>query len=876
MTPPPDRPGEDDFVAGWLLACRAVLAGGGTPPDPDTVDAPQGLRDRLRRGTGGLQALLTAWPGGAVPIRPIGPPRTERFVVTGELGRGGFGVVYRARDAVLGREVALKVPSAAALARPAGRQRFTIEAEAAARLDHPNIVTVYDAGFDGDTPYIAAEICPGPSLAEWLERHPGPVPWRDAAALTATLAAAVHHAHDRGVLHRDLKPSNVLLAAPEADTAAAPRPLLAYIPKVADFGLAKILTGGAAAVTGTGLTPGTPEYMAPEQAGGAGQDVTTAADVYALGAVLYELLTGRPPFRGDSPLATLDLARTAPPAPPRADHRDLPVDLETVCLKCLEKTPAARYPSAAALADDLIRVLADEPVLARRATVAERLARLTRRHPAIVGLSVLLVVALVVGLGVTSYLLAETRRERDRAEQTAAQLLDAYDDTALLALNNQMFRSPAMRPLRDEALGRSSDQFQVFAAASENDPRGHWFRATCYHRLSDIAFARGDEDEVRRVSRLAADEYERVPTARPAVDGPLHGTCLVLMNSALVERDSPARDRLIEQVRAGYADIIAQSPGAAAEHRVRLATFYFDLAVKANGCGDDKDVARRFLDRSRDELTQARGGGEQTELSRVRQETVAHQFRCQIDRFNGRPEDAILAGKAAVAAAVTATQRWGKNPYCWIHLGGAYLEYGSALQDAGRPGEGIDVWKQGHAELKEAVESDATECDRIELCNCRYMLAYNISLGHGRLNQHKDALKWGSRAKKLGDAMLMVRPDDDQALYNFGVTCFNITEWSKATGEPVDKAVLLQEGLSALERSLAIRPGDCGRRAETAQVWHEYADIVAAGSTGEAAAASRAAVFHQAIVCLADPTAEQAKKLSIYLLRCLVLHSGPE
>jgi hypothetical protein len=877
MTPLPDRPGEDDFVAGWLLACKAVLAGGGAPPDPDLADAPQALRDRLRRGTGCLRALHSVWPGDATPVRPVGPPRTERFVVAGELGRGGFGVVYRAHDAVLGREVALKVPSADSLARPAGRQRFAIEAEAAARLDHPNIVTVYDTGFDGDTPYIAAEICTGPSLAEWLASHSGRVPWRDAAALTATLAIAVHHAHDRGVLHRDLKPSNVLLATPDTNPAAAPRPLPAYVPKVADFGLAKILTGDATPVTGTGLTPGTPEYMAPEQAGGAGRDVTTAADVYALGAILYELLTGRPPFRGDSPLATLDLARTTQPAPPRAGRRDLPRDLETVCLRCLEKTPAARYPSALALAEDLARVLAGDPVLARRATAAERLARLTRRHPAVAGLTGLFVAAVVTGLGMTSYLLAEARRERDRAEQTARQLLDAYDDAALLALNHQFFRSAPVGSLRDDALGQSADRFRVFAAASGDDPRGHWLRATCYHRLSDIAFARADWAGVRHFARLAADEYERVPTERPAADGPRQGTCLVLMNLALIEPDDPARARLVEQVRAGYADVIAHAiahaPQATAGHRVRLAAFYFDLAVQADR-GGDKDAARRFLDWSLAELAQADGEG-LTQLSRALQETAAHQFRCQIDRHNGRPEDAVRAGEAAVAVAAAATRQWRKHFQCWAQLGGAYNEYGSALQAAERAGEAVAAWEQGYAALDAAAASCETENDRVELCNGRYMLAYNISLEHGNHKRYQPALalEWGRRARKLGDVVLTLRPDDDQACYNFGVTCYNIVDWCAATGEPIDKAAVLREGLPALERSIAIRPGVFFRREDAGEVWNKYAEVAAAsGDLGTAAAASRAAVFHQAVVCLAEPTAKRAEILGGYLRRCLVLH----
>src|SRR5439155_2484867 len=215
-----------------------------------------------------------------------------------ELGRGGFGIVYLAHDEELGRAVALKVPRVDALADPVLRARFQQEARAAAGLDHPNVVPVYEAGEVGPFCYIALAYCPGSNLADWLKQQNEPVPYPQAAALVATLAAAVQHAHERGILHRDLKPSNILLEwsrEPEASATAlaSGSRLHDATPKITDFGLAKF-TGGDGGPTQSGAVLGTPSYMAPEQAAGKGKTVGPTADVYALGAILYELLTGRP------------------------------------------------------------------------------------------------------------------------------------------------------------------------------------------------------------------------------------------------------------------------------------------------------------------------------------------------------------------------------------------------------------------------------------------------------------------------------------------------------------------------------------------------------------------------------------------------------
>jgi serine/threonine-protein kinase len=300
-----------------------------------------------------LQILYEAdhLPGGLAfqPAPARLPFRFGDYELLEEIARGGMGVVYRARQVSLDRVVALKMIVGGELASPADVQRFRNEAQAAAGLRHPNIVAIHEVGEHEGRHYFSMDYVAGPTLAEVVRAHP--LPAERAAGYVRAVAQAVQHAHDRNILHRDLKPANVLIDADDR-------------PRVTDFGLARRVEGDRR-LTGTGQVLGTPAYMPPEQASGKHGAVGPASDVYALGAVLYELVTGRPPFQAETPLDTLLQVLESEPVPPRMLNPGVPGDLETVCLKCLHKEPRRRYPSAAALADDLGRFLRKEPVLAR-------------------------------------------------------------------------------------------------------------------------------------------------------------------------------------------------------------------------------------------------------------------------------------------------------------------------------------------------------------------------------------------------------------------------------------------------------------------------------------------------------------------------------
>jgi WD40 repeat protein len=332
------------------------------------------------------------------------------------VGRGGMGLVYQARQRSVDRLVAVKLLRDGAWADDKGRVRFRTEAEAIARLQHPNIVQLFEVGewraADGGPPlpFLALEFCAGGSLDTKLDGTPWPA--IKAARLVQTLAEAMHVVHQKGIIHRDLKPANVLLTE-EA------------VPKITDFGLArKMETAGQ---TATGAILGTPSYMAPEQAGGDTRHLTPAADVYALGAILYELLTGRPPFQAPTMLETLQQVLTVEPVPPRQLQPGTPRDLETICLKCLHKEPVKRYADAAALAEDLRRFLAGEPIVARPIGTAGRLWRWSRRNPVVATLSATLLLLLaVVAVGATAFAVGLSAAV-ERAEQNARDASTARD-----------------------------------------------------------------------------------------------------------------------------------------------------------------------------------------------------------------------------------------------------------------------------------------------------------------------------------------------------------------------------------------------------------------------------------------------------------------
>ncbi|MGZ6076098.1 MAG: protein kinase domain-containing protein, partial [Isosphaeraceae bacterium] len=421
------------------LTSGPVLAGLATDPGPQASviwtwstslsstsgsDSMNGRSSAIAPGPTGNQgrSLHSESPARPAAIAPQGFPSIPGYELLDTLGEGGMGVIYLARQTGLNRRVAVKMIRGGTQARSDHFTRFRIEAEAVARLRHPNIIQIHEIGEVDGLPFVSLELLEGGSLADRLEGTPQPA--RPTAELLITLARAVLVAHDVGIVHRDLKPSNVLFTEDG-------------IPILTDFGLAKRIDSDSRQ-TETGQILGSPSYMAPEQARGHTREIGPAADVYALGAILYEMLTGRPPFKGETPMETVRQVVEDEVVPPSRLVPKVARDLETICLHCLKKEPAKRYSSARALAEDLESFLADRPIKARRTPFWERGVKLARRRPVA---ATLLALALAAALGGGGFLLRSSSLRQQRELQEKLRIAELNGNVLRTLLQSQQFLS---------------------------------------------------------------------------------------------------------------------------------------------------------------------------------------------------------------------------------------------------------------------------------------------------------------------------------------------------------------------------------------------------------------------------------------------------
>jgi tetratricopeptide (TPR) repeat protein len=476
------------------------------------------------------------------------------YEVVREIARGGMGVVFEARQVSLNRRVALKMILAGQLADETEVRRFYTEAEAAANLDHPGIVPIFEVGQHEAQHYFSMGYVEGESLSQRVAQ--GPLPAGEVAELIRRVALAIDYAHERGVIHRDLKPSNILL-----DRHGNPR--------VTDFGLAKKVQSDSG-LTGSGQIMGTPSYMPPEQAGGKRGSVGPAADVYALGATLYCLLTGRPPFQAASAVDTVLQVISQEPVAPQRLNPSIPLDLETICLKCLEKEAARRYPSAAAFAEDPRRFLAGEPISARPVGRAERSWRWSRRIPLAAALITLVVVLTTAGTATITalWLRAEAQRqaavaagvraERSREEAIAAsrqaelsrqeavaagQRAEVNAATARRAVNDYLDRitsspqlqRPGLSGLRRDLLTRALAYYESFLRESAADPELRAEAAGAQDRAAMILGELGETSKAVEAGQRAVNLNEHLIHDQP--DQPAHqhrlASALVTLGNAL-------------------------------------------------------------------------------------------------------------------------------------------------------------------------------------------------------------------------------------------------------------------------------------------------------------------------------------------------------
>jgi serine/threonine-protein kinase len=451
-------------------------------------------------------------------IQGADQPHVPGYEIVGELGRGGMGVVYKARQKGLNRWVALKMVLAGAHAGALQLARFRTEAEAIAHLQHPNIVQVYDIGEHQGLPYFSLEFVDGGSLDKKVHRQPQPP--REAAHMIETLARAMAYAHEHGIIHRDLKPANILLTP-------------GGVPKITDFGLAKRFEEDSSQ-TKSGTLMGTPSYMAPEQARGEIHNVGPLADQYALGAMLYELLTGRPPFLAATPMETVVQVTRDEPAAPTRLQPTIPPDLETICLKCLQKEMGKRYGSTLELADDLGRFLAGEPIEARPVGNMERLWRWCKRNPKLAAATAAISVLLfVVSIGSTwaafaisaQKKLAEENaqkaedqkaiaQENERIAETQAELaLDSFR-VLITQVERQVGKQPGMQQLKRDLLQTALSGLQRVTGGSAG--KRHRYTNDAYFRMGGLARQLGKTEDAYRYWRQYYDAAQSDLTNDPA------------------------------------------------------------------------------------------------------------------------------------------------------------------------------------------------------------------------------------------------------------------------------------------------------------------------------------------------------------------------
>lgn len=493
----------------------------GTPVTPGRN---RGIPDRGGRGHGASDRRTSA--GSFEPTQAPGKGDSDDFDFAGQvigdyqlhekLGEGGMGVVYKARHLELDRIVAVKMIIAGKHAQEGLLKRFQIEAEAAARLNHPNIVGLYDVGKHEGVPYFSSEFVDGPTLSKLLvESAMEP---RRAAQLMEPIARATQSLHEHDIVHRDLKPQNILIARASSQ------------PKIADFGLAKLLDEGRDDMTATGMIVGTPGFMSPEQARG-DRDIGPSTDVYSLGAVMYAMLTGNAPFKAATPLETIKQVVAKEPVSPSRMQPTLPKDLETICLKCLRKEPAQRYETAAAFADDLERFLEGRPIQARPISLAEKAWLWCRREPKIaslLGLAASLMLILTIGGYVLAALLNHQKQEIVTQKSEIESLAESLDAEA--SLKTQMFKqvvygldkffseNPVVQPLRQDLLATIEEKIEdTYLPGGEDD-----FRASLLRHQGEMFLLAGATkqamEKFMESEAIAKKLHEKGELIRPSLD----------------------------------------------------------------------------------------------------------------------------------------------------------------------------------------------------------------------------------------------------------------------------------------------------------------------------------------------------------------------
>jgi eukaryotic-like serine/threonine-protein kinase len=765
-------------------------------------------------------------------------PQVAGYEILGVLGRGGMGVVYKARQKGLNRLVALKMIIGGAHAGAGERGRFEAEALAVAKLQHTNIVQVYEVGDSDGLPYFSLEFIDGGSLSDKMDGKP--LPARIAVGVVEQLARAVHYAHSNGIVHRDLKPANILLKTQDdTDPNAETKPdygthsrlgalRLPFTPKITDFGLAKDLQSESG-LTGTGAIMGTPSFMSPEQAEGKTKEIGPATDIHALGAILYDALTGRPPFLGADPMATIMQVRLMEPVPPSRWQPGLPRDLETVCLKCLEKAPARRYATAGELADDLRRFLNDEPVHARPTAWWEKVWKWCRRRPATAGLIALGAVMILGGATLAATfahwqhqraeteheLRTEAENERNRArvqEQLAQQesaraqanfdaARDAMDSFLTRVGDERLRREPRTERLQAQLLEDALKFYDRFLKTGDGaDPGVRREAGWAYQRAGRVREMLGKRADAiaayRQAVRLFADLDQQEPTEAINRKG-LADSYRQLAIALEADNQRAEADQAFSAAKEILDQLVAQEP-ADPVYRV-------ELAVLLNNRGTQLASRRQAVEAAgayRDALSVLEAGGG---LKSVRLESAKTHANLGTLLLT---MNQIVAGRDNLQRAVAQFEQLAENeddPRYAHELGRATANLGTACMLAQDFDHAVGVYRQAETVLGQLASKFPRVPDyRFELAKTHDNIAEVLQSTKGRTAAEPERVLARDIYRDLAAAY---RDNDDYRL-RYALSLDLLGVYLAETGKREEAITAIRDSVGLLQKLAADDPYD--------------------------------------------------------------------